>query len=72
MANNQDKRHNQGGNTNSGNFANDRTKASEAGRKGGQASGGNFANDRERASEAGRVGGQHSHGGGRKSDDNNR
>lgn len=52
---------------NPGNFANDRQKASEAGRKGGQASGGNFANDRLRASEAGRVGGQHSRGGGRKS-----
>ncbi len=63
MANNQGKQ----GNSNPGNFANDRQKASEAGRKGGQASGGNFANDRERASEAGRVGGQHSHGGGRKS-----
>ncbi|RAU47623.1 MULTISPECIES: general stress protein [unclassified Pseudomonas] len=52
-------------NKNPGNFANDRQKASEAGRKGGQASGGNFANDREKASEAGRKGGQHSHGGGR-------
>lgn len=48
---------------NPGNFANDREKASEAGRKGGQNSGGNFANDREKASEAGRKGGQHSHGG---------
>ncbi|SDS77004.1 general stress protein [Pseudomonas sp. bs2935] len=55
------------GNKNPGNFANDREKASEAGKKGGQASGGNFANDREKASEAGRKGGQHSHGGGRKS-----
>lgn len=72
MANNQDNRGNQGGNanTNPGNFANDREKASEAGHKGGQASGGNFANDREKASEAGRVGGQHSHGGGRSRDDN--
>ncbi|AMO76129.1 general stress protein [Pseudomonas sp. AAC] len=52
-------------NTNPGNFANDREKASEAGKKGGQQSGGNFANDREKASEAGRKGGQHSHGGGR-------
>lgn len=71
MADNQNKQSNQGGsaNTNPGNFANDREKASEAGHKGGQASGGNFANDREKASEAGRVGGQHSHGGGRKSDD---
>ncbi len=50
-------------NSNPGNFANDRQKASEAGRKGGQKSGGNFANDREKASEAGRKGGQRSHGG---------
>lgn len=52
----------------SGNFAEDRGKASEAGRKGGQHSGGNFKNDPERASEAGKKGGQNSHGGGRKSD----
>jgi len=52
-------------NNNPGNFANDKEKASEAGKKGGQHSGGNFANDREKASEAGRKGGQHSHGGGR-------
>lgn len=52
---------------NPGNFANNREKAAEAGRKGGQNSGGNFANDRERASEAGRMGGKNSHGGGRKS-----
>ncbi|QGF93080.1 general stress protein [Pseudomonas sp. CFSAN084952] len=52
-------------NKNPGNFANDREKASEAGKKGGQASGGNFANDREKAAEAGRKGGQNSHGGGR-------
>ncbi|KIZ48414.1 MAG: general stress protein [Pseudomonas sp. PGPPP4] len=44
-------------NSNPGNFANDREKAAEAGRKGGQNSGGNFANDREKASEAGRKGG---------------
>ena len=56
------------GNKKPGNFANDREKASEAGKKGGQSSGGNFANDREKASEAGRKGGQHSHGGGRKSE----
>lgn len=37
------------GNKNPGNFANDREKASEAGKKGGQASGGNFANDREKS-----------------------
>jgi len=52
-------------NDNPGNFANDREKASEAGKKGGQNSGGNFANDREKASEAGKKGGEHSHGGGR-------
>lgn len=52
----------------SGNFAEDKEKASEAGRKGGQNSGGNFKNDPERASEAGKKGGQHSQGGGRKSD----
>ena len=42
MASNQDNRGNQGGNanTNPGNFANDREKASEAGQKGGQMSGG--------------------------------
>jgi len=54
-------------NNNPGKFANDREKASEAGRKGGHNSGGNFANDREKASEAGRKGGQNSHGGGRSS-----
>jgi general stress protein YciG len=40
----------------SGNFAEDREKASEAGRKGGQHSGGNFKNDPQRASEAGKKG----------------
>ena len=45
----------------SGNFAEDREKASEAGKKGGQQSGGNFKNDREKASEAGNKGGQNSH-----------
>lgn len=54
-------------NKNPGNFANDRQKASEAGKKGGQASGGsnsgNFANDRKKASEAGKKGGQRSGGG---------
>ena len=50
------------------NFAQDREKASEAGRKGGQHSGGNFKNDPQRASEAGKKGGHNSHGGGRKSD----
>ncbi|WP_435926652.1 general stress protein [Dryocola sp. BD613] len=52
----------------SGNFAEDRDKASEAGKKGGQQSGGNFKNDPQRASEAGRKGGENSHGGGRKSE----
>ena len=59
----------------SGNFANDRQKASEAGKKGGEHShsgkqgeggsggSGNFANDPEKASEAGRKGGEHSRGG---------
>ena len=61
----------------SGNFAEHRERASQAGQKGGQQShtgsqnmdrerdqhGGNFAQDREKASEAGRKGGQHSHGG---------
>lgn len=40
----------------SGNFAENRERASEAGRKGGQASGGNFKNDPQRASEAGKKG----------------
>ena len=53
-------------NKNPGNFANDREKASQAGRKGGQASGGNFANDRAKASEAVKKGGQNSHGEGRR------
>ncbi|WP_410012508.1 general stress protein [Sodalis sp. C49] len=44
----------------SGNFAEDREKASQAGKKGGQNSGGNFKNDREKASEAGKKGGQNS------------
>lgn len=46
-----------------GNFAEDRERASKAGKKGGQESGGNFKNDPERAAKAGREGGQHSHGG---------
>jgi len=57
-------------NKNSGNFFNDRKKASEAGKKGGRASGGNsaggFSNDRQKASDAGKKGGQ-SHSGGRNS-----
>lgn len=44
----------------SGNFAEDKEKASEAGKKGGQHSGGNFKNDRDKASEAGKKGGQNS------------
>jgi len=50
----------------SGNFAEDRDKASEAGRKGGLHSGDNFKNDPQRAFEAGKKGGEKSHGGGRK------
>ncbi len=38
----------------SGNFAEDRERASEAGKKSGQHSGGNFKNDPQRASEAGK------------------
>ncbi|OML35574.1 general stress protein [Salmonella enterica] len=44
----------------SGNFAEDRERASEAGRKGGQHSGGNFKNDPQRASEAVKKGGKSS------------
>ncbi|NIY46873.1 general stress protein [Cedecea colo] len=51
----------------SGNFAEDRDRASEAGKKGGQHSGGNFKNDPQKASEAGKKGGKNSHGGGRSS-----
>lgn len=41
------------GKSNPGNFANDRQKASDAGKKGGQASGsGNVANDRQKGSDA--------------------
>lgn len=63
-----------GGHSGGGNFANDRERASEAGRKGGQSNqqgqssgseSGNFAGDPERAREAGRKGGQSSHSGGR-------
>ena len=52
----------------SGNFAQDREKASDSGKKGGQHSGGNFKNDPQRASEAGKKGGQNSHSGNNKSD----
>ncbi len=51
----------------SGNFAEDRERASEAGRKGGQQSGGNFKNDPQCASEAGKKGGKNSHGGNKSS-----
>jgi general stress protein YciG len=46
----------------SGNFAEDRQRASDAGQKGGQHSSGNFKNDPQRASEAGQKGGQQSGG----------
>jgi general stress protein YciG len=39
-----------------GNFAADKERAAEAGRKGGQMSSGNFKNDPSRAVEAGRKG----------------
>jgi hypothetical protein len=45
----------------SGNFADDKQKASEAGKKGGQSSGGgNFKDNPEKASEAGKKGGKSS------------
>ena len=47
------------GTDNPGNFANDREKASEAGKKGGQHADGNV---RETASDAARKGGSNSHG----------
>ncbi|MEN5016043.1 general stress protein [Erwinia sp. Eh17-17] len=53
----------------SGNFAEDRQRASEAGRKGGQVSGGNFKNDPKRASLAGEKGGRNSRGSKNKTDD---
>lgn len=45
----------EGGKTSGGNFANDREKASEAGKKGAE----------HQSTEAKRKGGEHSHGGGR-------
>lgn len=54
----------------SGNFAEDRQRASEAGRKGGKVSGGNFKHDPQRASVAGEKGGRNSHGSKSKLDDN--
>ncbi|HAU5563749.1 MULTISPECIES: general stress protein [Erwiniaceae] len=45
----------------SGNFADDKQKASDAGKKGGQSSsGGNFKDNPEKASEAGKKGGKSS------------
>jgi len=55
----------------SGNFAEDRQRASEAGRKGGKVSGGNFKNDPQRASLAGEKGGRNSRGSKSKADDGN-
>ncbi|MBN7121769.1 MULTISPECIES: general stress protein [Erwinia] len=52
----------------SGNFAEDRKRASEAGRKGGKVSGGNFKNDPQRASQAGEKGGRNSRGSRTKTD----
>lgn len=55
------------GNKNPGNFANDREKASQAGKKGGQSSSGSsVANDRQKA-ESGRKGGQSSQRGSKQS-----
>ncbi|MBC3945634.1 general stress protein [Erwinia persicina] len=53
----------------SGNFAEDRQRASEAGRKGGKVSGGNFKNDPKRASVAGEKGGRNSRGSKSKTED---
>lgn len=52
----------------SGNFAEDRKRASEADRKGGKVSGGNFKNDPQRASQAGEKGGRNSRGSRTKTD----
>jgi uncharacterized protein len=43
----------------SGNFSDDKQKASESGKKSGQHSSGNFKNDRDKSSDAGKKGGQH-------------
>ena len=53
MANNQSKTGSQGGTKNPGNFANDREKASEAGRKGGQHSGGSSGGKKDDMSHNG-------------------
>lgn len=50
----------------SGNFADDKQKASEAGKKGGKHSGSGLKEDHERATDAGRKGGEQSHGSGKK------
>lgn len=44
----------------SGNFAENRERSAEAGRKGGKNSGGNFKNDPQRAARAGEKGGRSS------------
>ncbi|MCX3309405.1 general stress protein [Pantoea vagans] len=44
----------------SGNFAENRERAAEAGRNGGKNSGGNFKNDPQRAARAGEKGGRSS------------
>lgn len=53
----------------SGNFAEDKQKASDAGRKGGKSSSGSgtgsFKDDPQKASEAGKKGGKNSQSGGR-------
>ena len=46
----------------SGNFAEDKQRASDAGKKGGQNSGGNFKKKKKKASEAGKKGGKSSGG----------
>ena len=53
-------------NSNSGNFSNDRAKASEAGKKGGQSSTSSTSQNRDKASEAGKKSNDTSHGGSRK------
>ncbi|MEN5240093.1 MULTISPECIES: con-10 family general stress protein [Pseudomonas] len=54
MSKDSDKMGHQGGSKNPGNFANDRDKAAEAGRKGGQSTGG----DNRQSPESGRKGGR--------------
>ncbi|MDG9884196.1 general stress protein [Pseudomonas putida CSV86] len=57
MANNENRTGSKQGGGNPGNFANDREKASEAGRKGGQHSGG-MNQDRQKTQDSGRKGGR--------------